>query len=319
MVAIGFHAAHEQIGPSALLRDVQRAEQAGFAAAMCSDHVNPWSTAQGHSGHAWSWLGAALATTALSFGTVTAPGQRYHPVVTAQAAATLSAMFPGRFWLALGSGENINESVTGEPWPRKDIRQQRLLECVDIIRRLLAGETVTHDGLVTVENAKLWDRPTVPPRLIAPAVSVTTAAEAASWADGLITVNQPRNQLERMVGAYRDAGGRGPAMLQVHLCWAPTAEEAMAIARAQWPSSSFGPPLTWDLPTVEHFDALGRHASDDDIRRSALISADLGQHAAWLHELAEVGFDELYLHHIGQDQSPFIDTFAEKVLPDFRE
>lgn len=319
MVAIGFHAAHEQIGPSALLRDVQHAEQAGFAAAMCSDHVNPWSTTQGHSGHAWSWLGAALATTALGFGTVTAPGQRYHPAVTAQAAATLSAMFPGRFWLALGSGENINESITGEPWPRKDIREQRLRECVHIIRRLFAGETVTHDGIVTVENAKLWDRPAVPPRLIAPAVSVTTAADAASWADGLITVNQPRNQLERVLGAYRDAGGRGPAMLQVHLCWAPTTEEAMAIARQQWPSSSFGPPLTWDLPTVEHFDALGRHASDDDIRRSALISADLGQHASWLHGLAELGFDELYLHHIGQDQRPFIDTFAGKVLPDLRE
>ena len=81
MPVIGFHNSHEQIHPAELLTAVQHAEQAGFTAAMCSDHFAPWNPRQGHSGFAWSWLGAALATTALPFGAVNAPGQRYHPAV----------------------------------------------------------------------------------------------------------------------------------------------------------------------------------------------------------------------------------------------
>ncbi len=147
MATIGFHCSNEQIAPGRLLRDVQHAEEVGFTAAMSSDHLSPWPERQGESGFAWSFLGAALATTSLPFGVVTAPGQRYQPVITAQAVATLASMFPGRFWAALGSGEASNERVTGAPWPRKDVRDARLVECVDVIRRLLAGETVDHDGL----------------------------------------------------------------------------------------------------------------------------------------------------------------------------
>lgn len=114
MPVIGFHASHEQIGPRELLEDVKHAEAAGFGAAMCSDHFSPWSARQGQSGFAWSWLGAALEATSLSFGVVNAPGQRYHPAIIAQAAATLCAMNPGRFWMALGSGEASNEHITGD-------------------------------------------------------------------------------------------------------------------------------------------------------------------------------------------------------------
>src|ERR671912_419494 len=128
MPVIGFHASHEQIHPAVLLDAVRVAEQVGFTAAMCSDHFQPWSERQGHSGFAWSWLGAALAVTPMSFGTVCAPGQRYHPAVVAQAAATLAEMYPGRFWLAVGSGEALNESITGQSWPPKPERNARLLE-----------------------------------------------------------------------------------------------------------------------------------------------------------------------------------------------
>ena len=117
MTRYGFHASHEQVPARRLLADVQRAEQAGFEVAMCSDHFSPWSRRQGQSGFAWSWLGAALATTDLTFGCVNAPGQRYHPAVVAQAVATLGSMFPGRFWVALGSGEASNEHITGDGWP----------------------------------------------------------------------------------------------------------------------------------------------------------------------------------------------------------
>jgi hypothetical protein len=153
MAVIGFHCSHEQINPAQLLRDVQQAARAGFTAAMSSDHFSPWSARQGESGFAWSFLGAALATTRLPFGVVNAQGQRYHPAIIAQAVATLAQMFPGRFWAALGSGEATNERVTGEVWPRKELRDQRLIECVEVIRRLLRGEEVSHEGLVHVNRA----------------------------------------------------------------------------------------------------------------------------------------------------------------------
>src|SRR4051812_41227640 len=116
---IGFHASHEQHPPSALLEYVWRAERAGFQGAMCSDHLHPWTPAQGQSGYSFAWLGAALQATALPMGTICCPAFRYHPAIVAQAAATLAEMFPGRFWLALGTGQALNEHVTGESWPPK--------------------------------------------------------------------------------------------------------------------------------------------------------------------------------------------------------
>lgn len=316
MTVIGFHASHEQIHPRQLLADVQHAEQAGFTAGMCSDHFAPWSERQGHSGFAWSWLGAALATTDLPFGVVNAPGQRYHPAIVAQAIGTLGAMFPGRFWAALGSGENMNEHVTGDGWPRKEVRQQRLEESVDVIRRMLDGEEVTHEGHVVVDRARLWTRPGVRPLLIAPAVSVATARRSAAWADGLVTINQPHDHLRHMIDAYRGAGGAGRLVLQVHVCWAPTEEEAVAIALDQWRSNVFSPPVCWDLDVPEAFDVVSRDVGEDQVRRSVLVSSDLGRHAQWLHDLVEIGFDEVYLHHVGQEQAAFIDAFGASVLPE---
>lgn len=315
MTVIGFHASHEQIPPSRLLRDVRHAEQAGFQAAMCSDHIEPWSQRQGHSGFAWSWLGAAMATTSLPFGVVSAPGQRYHPAVIAQASATLAEMFPDRFWVALGSGEHMNEHVTGQHWPRKEQRNQRLLECVDVIRRLHAGEEVSHEGLVTVDRARVWSRPRTPPPLVVPAVSVETARWGASWADGLATINQPADHLADMLAAYRDAGGRGKTVLQVHLSWAPTEQEAYAIAYDQWRTNVWAPPVPWDLETAGHFDALGGGVSEEQVRGSVLVSSDAAWLAARIADLVGLGFDEVYLHHVGQDQEAYLDTFGQHVLP----
>lgn len=318
MTVLGFHASHEQVHPLALLHAVQRAERAGFDAAMCSDHLAPWNSTQGHSAFAWSWLGAALASTGLRFGVVTAPGQRYHPAVVAQAAATLAAMFPGRFWAALGSGENMNEHVTGDAWPRKEVRDRRLAEAVDVIRRLLRGEEVTHDGLVVVDRARLWTLPDEPPALVAPAVTVATARRAAAWADGLVTINQPHDVLREVLDAYRDAGGRGPAVLQVHLSWDPDADRAERLAHEQWYTNTFAPPVPWDLDTPEAFEAASRHVRPEDVHASVRISADLEQHAAWLVEYAALGFDEIYLHHVGPEQDAFVDAFGEHVLPAVR-
>jgi probable non-F420 flavinoid oxidoreductase len=318
MTLYGVHASHEQVHPSESLSAVRHAEQAGFDAAMCSDHFSPWSERQGQSTFAWSWLGAALQATTLPFGVVNAPGQRYHPAIIAQSIGTLGAMYPGRFWAALGTGEASNEHITGQPWPRKDVRNARLRECVDIIRALLNGEEVSHDGLVKVDRARVWTRPEEPPPLIGAAVSAETARWCAEWADGLITVNAPPEHLRQVVDAYRDAGGRGKLHLQVHLSWASDEDTATRIAHEQWRSNVFPPPVCWDLDSAEAFDAVSKDVTPERVAEVVNVSADLGRHAAWLRDYADLGFDELYLHHVGQELDAFVDAFAAKVLPEVR-
>jgi probable non-F420 flavinoid oxidoreductase len=318
MPVFGLHCSHEQVHPSTLLAACQQAEAAGFDAAMSSDHFSPWSARQGHSAFAWSWLGAALQSTSLPFGIVNAPGQRYHPAIIAQAIATLTEMYPGRFWAALGTGEASNEHITGDGWPRKEVRNARLRECVDIIRALLRGEEVSHDGLVRVDRATVYSRPAEPPPLFGAAVSEATAAWCAEWADGLITTNAPVEKLRRMIEAYRGAGGRGDLALQVHLSWAPTQEEAEALAWEQWRSNVFPPPVCWDVDLAETFDVISEDVPLEKVKTVVNVSADLGAHTAQLAEYADLGFDKIMLHHVGQEQEAFIDTFGGKVFPQLR-
>ena len=318
MAVIGFHASHEQIPPSALLQHVQHAEEAGFEAAMCSDHLSPWSLRQGHSGHSWSWLGAALASTTLPFGVVTAPGQRYHPAVVAQAIGTLGEMFPGRCWAALGSGENVNEHVTGDPWPEKAARERRLIESADVMRRLLAGEQVSHDGEITVDRARVWSLPDEPPKLIGAAVSPVSAASHARWADGLITVAADAKTLRDVRAAYRDAGGRGPVSAQLHLSWAPSEADALALALDQWAYGTIGQPESWDIAMPEEFDRRSAGVDEQAIRQTVTVSSDVGVHQARIAEILDAGYDAVYLHHVGQQQAAFLDTFGEHVLPALR-
>jgi probable non-F420 flavinoid oxidoreductase len=316
MAVIGFHAQHEQASPRELRDSAVKAEQAGFDAVMCSDHLAPWSRRQGHSGLTWAWLGAALqATERVPMGCFHAPGQRYHPVISAQAFATLGVMFPGRFpWVAVGSGEALNEHVTGDPWPPKDVRMARLRECVDVMRALWRGEEVSHRGLVTVDRAQLWDLPEQPPKLVAGAMSVETAAWAAGWADGLVTTNAPVEKLESLTKAYRDAGGQGDLHLQVHLSWARDEETALGTAVEMWRSNCLPTTLAWDLTTPEQFEAATAHVPPAEVARNVLVSADAGKLAARLAEYQELGFAELYLHPVGPDDE-FIDVFGEQVLP----
>ncbi len=319
MPIVGFHASHEQMHPSALLEAVQDAEAAGFDAAMCSDHVAPWTSAQGHSGFSWSWLGAALATTRFGLGLVTAPGQRMHGAVVAQALGTLGAMFPGRIWAALASGENLNEHVTGDPWPDHATRRDRLAANADVIRKLLAGETVTRrDELITVDRARVWSRPEVPPLLFAAAVSPEGAAHVATWADGLVTVLQEGDAHRDTIAAYRDAGGAGPVSLQVHVSYASTRDEAEAIALDQWRHAAVLPPDLWDLATPQEFDARVAEATIADIREHVIVTSDLAELRDRLTELG-ADVDRLYLHHVGTEQTAFIDDMGEHVLPAIRE
>jgi alkanesulfonate monooxygenase SsuD/methylene tetrahydromethanopterin reductase-like flavin-dependent oxidoreductase (luciferase family) len=187
---------------------------------------------------------------------------------------------------------------------------------VDVMRALFAGDVVDHEGLVRVDRARLWTLPVEPPSLVGAAVSEETARWCGGWADGLVTINQPRETLERVVAAFREGGGEGrPVYLQVHLSWAPDEDEALRIAHDQWRTNVFSPPLCWDLQTVEQFDLAAAHVRPEDVAASVLVSADLERHTAWLEELSELGFEQVHLHHVGRDLGPFIEAFGERVLP----
>jgi coenzyme F420-dependent glucose-6-phosphate dehydrogenase len=315
----GFHCSHEQHSPSALLRHLAHAQDAGFAAAMCSDHFHPWSHRQGHSGFTWSWLGSALQATALPLGTVCAPGQRYHPAVIAQAAATLAEMFPDRFWLAVGSGERLNEGITGAAWPSKADRNRRLEESVHAMRRLWAGEVVTTRGLVTIEHAQLFVRPAQPPKVFGAAITPETAQWVAGWADGLITVAGPRDTMRQVVEAFRAGGGEGkPMFLQVALSFAPTEDEALAAAMDQWRQCALPPELLADLATPDDFDRAVAGVGAEQLQQRLRVSSEARRHAAWLESDRALGFERIFLHNVARNhQEWFIDVFGDEVLPEF--
>ncbi len=293
---------------------------AGFAAGLNSDHFFPWTDDQGQSGFAWSWMGAALATTRLSsLGVVNAPGQRYHPAIIAQALATLGEMFPGRVWAALGSGQLLNEHITGPHWPRKQARNERLRECVEIMRALFRGEMVTHHGHVVVEDAKLYTRPAVPPLLIGAAITEATAEWVGSWADGLITTSGPPARLKKMAEAFWRGGGEGkPMYLKVQLSFAKDDQTARATAHHQWAGNIFASEVITDLRTTSQFDALAKLVKPDELDEHVRISSDPSQHAAWLAEDYRLGFTGLFLHNVNREQEAFIDAFGSRVLPQLR-
>ena len=316
---IGIHASHEQFRPDRLLRVVQAADAAGFDAGMCSDHWAPWSENQGESGFAWSWLGAALQGTSMPFGVVNAPGQRYHPAIIAQAAATLNVMFPDRFWIAVGSGQLLNEHITGAAWPIKEDRNARLRESAEIMRLLWAGETVTHAGHVTVSEAKLWTLPERPPMLVGAAVTPETAGWVAEWADALITVVQADEQLDAVVEAFRSNGGADkPMYLQVHLAYAPTDGEARDAAFAHWGQNTLDNSVMTALSHPAQIRAAAMHVTRDDLDGAVRISSDPGQHVEWIARELERGFDGIWLHEVGPEQERFVEVFGREVLPRLR-
>lgn len=317
MARIGYHASHEQFRPSTLLAHVQQADEAGFETAMCSDHFHPWSEQQGQSGFAWSWLGSALQATTLTMGTVCAPGQRYHPAIIAQAAATLAEMHPDRFWVALGSGQALNEHITGERWPTKPERNERLLESVEVIRALWQGQTVNHRGHFVVENAKLYTRPLTPPSIAGAAITAETAAWLGGWADALITIAQPTEVLKEVVDAFRSGGGTGkPMLLQAQLSYAPTDQEALQAAHEQWRTNIFDSPVLAELRLPQDFTAAAEFVRPEDMSESVLVGADPAAHLDRIQELAELGFEEIYLHNVHRDQETFIRDFGSQVLPE---
>lgn len=317
MVKLGYHISHEQFAPGKLLKLAKKAEEAGFDFCLSSDHFHTWNKQQGQCGFAWSWLGAAMCETSINYGVVNCPGYRYHPAVIAQAAATLDEMFPDRFWLALGSGQAINEAITGKHWPAKQERNERLKECADIIRELWDGKEVTRHGLVDVEKAQLYTLPSKKIPIVGAAITPETAGWLAGWADGLITISQPMEKLTEVADAWKENGGENkPMILKVQLSYDQDEEDARTGAHEQWKTNIFGSDMLAELRTPDQFEQAAQFIQPKELDQHVNISNEPEQHIEWLQNYVELGFKEIVLHNVNKKQEQFLDIFGEKILPE---
>ena len=317
----------EQFHPTDLLDWCARAEGAGFDAGfMVSEHFHPWTPEQGQSAFAWSFMGALGQRTSLPFGTaVTCPGFRYHPAVIAHAAATLGAMYPGRFWLGLGAGEWLNEHVVGGEWPEIGVRSAMMFEAIEVIAKLFSGKVVKHDGdHFTLESAKLYTRPEQPVPVYVATSGPLNAQRTGRLADGMITVGAADEKIgmlfERFAKGASEAGkdaAQMPRLLQIHISWADSQEEALENAMREWPNGGMNFPKQ-DVRNPEDFAAMAKMVRPEHFENRVLISADPDEHAAHIQKFADMGFDEVHLHNVGRNQAEFIRVFGERVLPRLR-
>jgi len=326
MTTIGYAAMLEQFHPTDLLEWCAQAEGAGFDAGfMVSEHFHPWTPQQGQSAFAWSFMGALGTATSLKFGTaVTCPGFRYHPAVVAHAAATLGAMFPGRFWLGLGAGEALNEHVIGGEWPEIGIRSSMMFESIEIIDKLFSGKVVKHTGEhFTLESAKLYTRPDDEHRVpvyVATAGPVN-AKKTGKFADGMITVGAADDKIGMLWGKFEEGAREvgkdptgAPKLLQIHVSWAPTDQEAIDQAVLEWPNGGMSFPKQ-DIKNPEDFAAMAKMVRPEHFTNRVLMTSDLMAHTAHIQHYVDMGFDEVHLHNVGRNQAQFIEVFGKEVLP----
>jgi G6PDH family F420-dependent oxidoreductase len=323
---LGYAASFEQFHPTDLLNYSRQAEKAGFGAVMASDHFHPWVPSQGHSAFVWSWMGALGAQTNLRFGTgVTPPGYRYHPAIIAQAAATLEAMFPGRFYLGLGAGEALNEHIIGEYWPEAPVRLERLMEAIEIIQSLFTGKVVKHRGAhFNVESAKLYTTPDTPPPIYVATSGPIMAQRTGKFTDGIITVGaadeKVKGLLERYEKGAREAGkdpAKMPKILQVKISFADSEEQAVEYAMKEWPNGGMNFPKA-DIRNPEDFEAMAKLVKPENYKNRVLLTPDLSEHVAHLQHFIDLGFNEIYIHNVARNQEAFIDAYSKKVLPNLR-
>jgi G6PDH family F420-dependent oxidoreductase len=309
-----------------MLEWCQLAEKQGFGVVTASDHFHPWVPSQGHSAFVWSWMGALGATTGLRFGTgVTPPGYRYHPAVIAQAAATLEAMYPGRFFLGLGAGEALNEHIIGEYWPEAPTRLERLVESIEIIEKLFTGKSIKHQGKhFRVESARLYTMPDAPPPIYVATSGPIMAGRTGKLTDGIITVGaadeKVRMLMDRFDKGAREAG-KDPAnmakILQVKVSYAETDQEAIDLAVRDWPNGGMNFPKA-DIRTPEDFEAMAKLVRPENFKNRVLTTADLEQHTAYLQHWIDLGFQEIHVHNVNRDQEKFIQAYGKQVIPNLK-
>jgi coenzyme F420-dependent glucose-6-phosphate dehydrogenase len=318
MAEIGYALSSEEHTPNDLVRYARRAEEVGFTFALISDHYHPWIDRQGHSPFVWSVIGGiAHATQRLMLGTgVTCPTMRIHPAIIAQAAATSAAMMPGRFFLGVGTGENLNEHILGDRWPFHDMRQEMLEEAVEVIRMLWQGDTLTYRGVYyTVENARIYTLPEQLPPIFVAASGPHAAEAAGRIGDGLITTAPEAELLKR----FEAGGGTDkPSYGQLTVCWAKDEASARRMAYEYWPTAAVRGELTQELPTPAHFEQAAKMVSEEDVAEMIICGPDPERHIAGVKEFVDAGYKHVYIHQIGPDQEGFFQFYEREVLPKLR-
>ncbi|MDQ1461845.1 MAG: hypothetical protein QOI08_3329 [Actinomycetota bacterium] len=313
---LGVAFSSEELGPNEIVRFAARAEEAGFTTGWVSDHFHPWIDAQGSSPFVWSVLGGvAHATDRMRFGTgVTCPTVRTHPAVIAQAAATTQCMFEGRFWFGVGSGEALNEHITGARWPEARVRLEMLEEAIEVIRLLWEGKTVSHYGThYTVENARIYTRPETLPPIIVSAFGTASAEVAARCGDGFVSTKPKHDLLQK----YARAGGRGPKLAQVKVAWAPSVAEGEDLAYRLWPTSGLVGELSQELRTPAHFEQAVKPLHREDIVSGFPCGPDPEKHIEAISTYRDAGYDEVYVTQVGPDQEGFLRFYERDILPAF--
>lgn len=314
---IGYALSSEEHTPNDLVRNARMAEDAGFTFALISDHYHPWVDRQGHSPFVWAVIGGiAQATQRLRLGTgVTCPILRIHPAVIAQAAATAAVMMPGRFFLGVGTGENLNEHILGDKWPPLDMRREMLRESIAVMRLLWQGNRQSFDGdYFVVENARIYTLPDVPPEIYVAGNGPRAAELAGEAADGFIGL-APDGEL---IAAYEASGGSGrPRYGQMTVCWAEDIAAARRTAHEIWPNGGLKGELSQELPLPEHFEQAAAMVTEDDVAQEILCGPDPEPHLARIREFADAGYDHVYVHQVGPDQGGFVSFYEREILPHF--
>ncbi len=315
MTEIGYALSSEEHRPDALIASAKRAEEVGFTFASISDHFHPWTSKQGEAPFAWSVLGAlARETSAIRFGTgVTCPLIRIHPAIVAQAAATVASMMPGRFFLGVGTGENLNEHVVGKGWPPADVRLDMLEEAVGMIRALWSGEDTTKRGdHFTVEQARIYTMPDEPPPIYVAAAAQTSAEIAGRIGDGLICTRPDADIVKTFDSKRADAA---PKIGMLHVCWAASEAEAKHTAHEWWPNAAIKGELGQELPLPRHFEQAAGTVREEDVAEAIVCGPDADRHVDAILEYVRAGFDHVYVHQIGPDQEGFFRFYEQRVLP----
>jgi G6PDH family F420-dependent oxidoreductase len=314
MVELGYSLSSEEHSPRDLVRHAAAAEQAGFGFALISDHFHPWTDTQGQSPFVWSVIGAiAEATDTLRLGTgVTCPTMRIHPAVIAQAAATSALLMDGRFFLGVGTGENLNEHVLGLRWPNPDERLEMLEEAIDVIRELWSGELVTHRGRhYTVSQARLYSVPDEPPPIAVAAAASEATRLAGRIGDALIATSPDAGQIDE----FESAGGAGkPRYGQLTVCWAESEREAIETAHRWWPNAALKGELGQELPLPRHFEQASATLSPEQVAEAVVCGPDPERHRVAIQEFADAGFDHVYVHQVGPDQAGFLRFYERELL-----
>jgi G6PDH family F420-dependent oxidoreductase len=317
MVEIGYSLSSEEHGPNDLVHYAHLAEEAGFTFALISDHFHPWVDRQGQSPFVWSVIGAiAHATESLRLGTgVTCPTIRIHPAIIAQAAATSAAMMPGRFFLGVGTGENLNEHILGDRWPPHDERLEMLEEAIEVMRLLWQGGEQTYRGFFyTVENARIYTLPEEPIEIVYAASGPKSAEAAGRLGDGLCSTAPEKEVVQK----FEEAGGAGkPKYGQFTVCYAQDEAEARRTAFEWWPNAAIKGELSQELPTPKFFEQAAKMVIEDDVAEVIVCGPDPQKHIDKINEFIDAGFDHVYVHQVGPDQEGFIEFYEGEVLPKF--